>query len=110
MYVSTGRAIIIALLLIALPVYSASVDENPSLVSTENRAVSADSNQVRVSAAPGTKVKSQVITSEDSVLETDTNKNKLAIFFAIGLVINIVLMTLFGIWAVRQWRKSDNEG
>ena len=29
-------------------------------------------------------------------------------FFAIGVVLNIVMITAYFIWAYRQWKKSDN--
>ncbi len=38
---------------------------------------------------------------------SEEKKQKLTGFFAIGLVVNILLMVLFGLWAVRQWRKTD---
>jgi len=107
-YVSTGRAIIIALLFIALPGYPA--DEQSSDTSAVHQAEHGDSNPDRIiSASVNTAVKNGSAVAAPE-LGADENKEKLTIFFAIGLVINILLMTLFGIWAVRQWRKSDNEG
>lgn len=32
----------------------------------------------------------------------------LTIFFAIGIVINLVLITAFVLWAIRQWKKTDS--
>jgi hypothetical protein len=99
-HVAAGRAILIALLFIALPVCLA--DEQPS-TQTEATAIESSgmatvsSDQAIPGAAGGTE------------LGADENKVKLTKFFAIGLVINIFMMTLFGVWAVRQWRKSDNE-
>lgn len=31
----------------------------------------------------------------------------LMVFFGIGMVINIVMIVAFFIWAVKQWRKHD---
>ena len=31
----------------------------------------------------------------------------LTIFFAVGIVVNLVLITAFVLWAIRQWKKTD---
>lgn len=100
-YVSTRRAIVIALLFIISPVVIAT-ESNPINLSKPGSSVA--ETQISNSAEVGT----AVVTSRD--LEANQNKDKLTVFFAIGLVINIILMTLFGIWAIRQWRKSDKRG
>jgi len=106
-YVSTARAIIIALLFIALPVYPA--DEKSLDISAASQTEQGASSPSRMLAIPVIKVSTNESAVAEPEMEADQNKDKLTIFFSIGLVINILLMTLFGIWAVRQWRKSDNE-
>jgi len=107
-HVSTGRAIIIALLFIALPVFSA---EDGTLAVPAMKLVEPDrSNQGAVTQSPVMLEVDDRTTAVDPKLDTDQNKDKLTIFFAIGLIINILLMSLFGIWAVRQWRKTDKRG
>jgi len=106
-YVSTARAIIIALLFIALPVYPA--DEKSLDMSAVNQTEQGASSSGGILASPVIKVSTNDSAVAEPELETDKNKDKLTIFFSIGLAINILLMALFGIWAVRQWRKSDNK-
>jgi len=33
-------------------------------------------------------------------------RENLTVFFSIGIAIDVLLVTLFLVWAVRQWRKS----
>ncbi len=107
-HVATGRAIIIALLFIALPVFSA---EDGTLATPAMKLVEPDrSNQGAVIQSPVMQEVEDKTTAVGPELEKDQNKDKLTIFFTIGLVINILLMSLFGIWAVRQWRKTDKRG
>ncbi|MCP4126085.1 MAG: hypothetical protein GY753_03365 [Gammaproteobacteria bacterium] len=106
--VSTGRAIVIALLFIATPVFSGNKipADQPVINQTDMNKTSPDV----VAKMPATHGVETGVADVTSGLDADNNKDKLTIFFAIGLVINIVLMSLFGMWAVRQWRKSDKEG
>ena len=34
----------------------------------------------------------------------------LTAFFAIGIFVNLVLITAFALWAIRQWKRSDRRG
>ncbi len=34
------------------------------------------------------------------------NENDLTAFFAVGMVVNIVMLIAFLVWAVNQWRKK----
>ena len=40
------------------------------------------------------------------VREVDDTRENLTGFFVIGMIINVLLFTLFLIWAVGQWRKT----
>lgn len=107
-YGSVGRAIVIALLFVAAPGLSA--NEKPVDTSVVNRVGLNQFSQSGVVIAPATQAIEDSAVVVDSELRADQHKDKLTVFFAIGLVINIILMSLFGIWAVRQWRKSSNRG
>ena len=37
------------------------------------------------------------------------DKEDLSVFFGIGMVVNIVMITAFFIWAVKQWKKNDTK-
>ncbi len=100
-YVSTRRAIVIALLFILLPVVFAA-DRSP----VEQGSTGSSITEAQTSKP----VMVEISATASSDLDANPNKGKLTIFFAIGLVINLVLMTLFGLWAIRQWRKSDKRG
>lgn len=47
----------------------------------------------------------QPILNPDSAPETDSEKHKLSTFFLIGVIINIVMMFVVGVWAYREWRR-----
>lgn len=36
------------------------------------------------------------------------SREDLSVFFSIGIVINIVMVIGFFVWAVKQWRKHDS--
>ena len=36
----------------------------------------------------------------------DAGREDLTVFFSIGIVVDVLLVTVFLVWAVRQWRKS----
>lgn len=102
---STRRAIIIAFLLIFSPVTFANekqVDSAGSNLIELNK----PSSSREVSLSPNPTVGKGLATNRQDY-EANQNKDKLTVFFTIGLVINIILMSLFAMWAVRQWRKSD---
>jgi uncharacterized membrane protein YukC len=42
-----------------------------------------------------------------SVSEVKHEKADLSVFFGIGMIINIVMIVTFFIWAVKQWKKND---
>ena len=52
-----------------------------------------------------------VSTSEQIQLapEVDYDKEDLSVFFGIGMIVNIVMITSFFIWAVKQWKKNDTK-
>ena len=39
-------------------------------------------------------------------VEVEGGRGDLTVFFAIGMVINVLLVTAFLVWAVGQWRKK----
>jgi len=41
------------------------------------------------------------------VQDVQNNKEDLSVFFGIGMLINIVMITSFFVWAVKQWKKND---
>ena len=42
----------------------------------------------------------------DSRLEQD---DSMVVFFGIGIVINVVMITAYFIWAYKQWKKTDRQ-
>ena len=46
-------------------------------------------------------------TEQPEVVEKDAPNDSMIGFFAVGMVINVVLITVFFIWAYKQWNKSD---
>ena len=45
---------------------------------------------------------------EQAVIVPETPEHEAPIgFFVIGIVINLVLITAYFIWAYKQWKKSD---
>ena len=41
--------------------------------------------------------------------EFNHEKDDLSVFFGIGMVINIVMIISFFLWATRQWKKNDSK-
>ena len=41
------------------------------------------------------------------VSDVQHEKEDLSVFFGIGMIVNIVMITSFFIWAVKQWKKND---
>jgi hypothetical protein len=37
-------------------------------------------------------------------------RRNLTVFFAIGIALNLLLITLFAVWAIGQWRKTGKQG
>ena len=58
-------------------------------------------------AAAGGPATAQSILGPDSAPETDPEKQKLSAFFLIGIVINIVMIFVVGIWAYREWQRRS---
>lgn len=48
--------------------------------------------------------------SEQPAPVIEVEQKDLTAFFAVGLVINIVMITAFFIWAYKQWNKSGRSG
>ena len=42
-----------------------------------------------------------------SVTEVKSEKEDLSVFFGIGMIINIIMIVSFFIWAIKQWKKND---
>ena len=57
------------------------------------------------------KTSNDVLLSEQvqSVPDIQHEKEDLTVFFGIGMTINIVMITSFFIWAVKQWGKNDEK-
>lgn len=107
-YSSIGRAILIALLFIITSAILAS-DRREGLAGRSPIELNQQGTTAAENKLPGSSMaEPAVFTIQD--LAPNQNKDKLSIFFAIGLVINIILMSLFVVWAVRQWRRSDKRG
>jgi len=45
--------------------------------------------------------------SEQPALVIEVERNDLTTFFAVGVVINLVMITVYFIWAYKQWGKTD---
>ena len=46
--------------------------------------------------------------SEQTAVDPVTPQHEVSIgFFAIGIVVNLVLITAYFIWAYKQWKKPD---
>jgi len=37
------------------------------------------------------------------------HNDSMIVFFGIGIVINVVMITAYFIWAYKQWKKSDKQ-
>ena len=53
----------------------------------------------------GTSIAQQVQTAP----EVNYGKEDLSVFFGIGMIVNIVMITSFFIWAIKQWKKNDKK-
>ena len=60
-------------------------------------AVPGSATHISASMAPG---------SAAEAVEVENGHEDLTVFFAIGMVINVLLVTAYLVWAVRQWRKK----
>jgi heme/copper-type cytochrome/quinol oxidase subunit 2 len=48
--------------------------------------------------------------TEQPTLDSGLPQNDpLIVFFGIGIVINVVMITAYFIWAYKQWKKSDRQ-
>jgi hypothetical protein len=65
------------------------------------------SDELKTSALPAQPVTEAVPIQMQSVSATEDDGGGLMVFFGIGMVINIVMIVAFFIWAVKQWRKHD---
>jgi len=45
--------------------------------------------------------------STQLVADLQHDKADLTVFFGIGMIVNIVMIVSFFIWAVKQWKKND---
>jgi len=62
-----------------------------------DNAVPGSSTDISASIAPG---------SAAEGVEVEDGRGDLTVFFAIGMVINVLMVTAFLVWAVGQWRKK----
>ena len=46
-------------------------------------------------------------TEQPAAVPEDAPNDSMTGFFAVGIVINIVMITAFFIWAYRQWNKTE---
>ena len=60
-------------------------------------AVPGSASDISASMAPG---------SGAEGVEVENGRGDLTVFFAIGMVINVLMVTAFLIWAIGQWRKK----
>ena len=44
-----------------------------------------------------------------SVVKEEPARKDLSVFFGIGMIVNIVMITSFFIWAFKQWKKNDKK-
>ena len=77
--------------------------------SDEDRYPSAISKQTGMGAIDmppaGTPAFDAVVSSKDGVVDSGKSKD-LSVFFAIGFIVNILVIGAFVYWAVGQWRKT----
>ena len=72
------------------------------------------SEQTQSTRDASTELLSGVETAEKATLSTSVpaaenpaNDNSLMVFFAVGLVVNIVLIAAYVVWAMGQWKKKS---
>jgi len=74
------------------------------------QAVAAKENSRAVAEIPAAGSGSTVSTSSDAGAETTAaaagGREDLSVFFSIGVVVDVLLVTVFLVWAVGQWRKT----
>jgi len=112
MYRSFAKKIVLVLLLAILlhmqTVWCAQADVTTSPPS--NRISGNIATGIEKQPVPSALSISAPVTVESQQDATGVGKEKnLTGFFAIGLLVNILMMTLFGVWAVRQWRKTGKK-
>ena len=50
----------------------------------------------------------QVVVATESVkIIKEKSKKELSLFFIIGIIINLIMLSAFIIWAVKEWKKTD---
>jgi len=72
-------------------------------------AVTGTENNGVIAEAPGAGIESTVATSPGPGTTTTVARGEredLTVFFSIGIVIDVILLTAFLVWAVGQWRKA----
>ena len=48
--------------------------------------------------------------TEQPAADSGSEQNdSMIVFFGIGIVINVVMITAYFIWAYKQWKKSDKQ-
>ncbi len=51
----------------------------------------------------------QTYDSQSTQAVENKPKKDLTLFFLIGLIINLIMLSLFIVWAVREWRKTPKK-
>ncbi|MDH5471572.1 MAG: hypothetical protein OEY61_01835 [Gammaproteobacteria bacterium] len=70
----------------------------------QNTTTAASSNQQIFTQAQTSVSGNQSITAK-----SPEAKRELSMFFKIGIALNIIMLTAYITWAVRQWRQSNNK-
>lgn len=83
-----------------LLVLTCTLNPAPLLATTEKPATTKQQQITYAQASPVTANKS----SSPAIKE---EPRKLSMFFKIGIGLNIIMLTLYILWAARQWRQSD---
>jgi len=66
-------------------------------VAEDDRAVAAVPGSASVSMSPDSGTQGAVL---------NDGREDLTVFFSIGIAVDVLLVTVFLVWAVRQWRKT----
>jgi len=48
-----------------------------------------------------------IVPTESVQIIKEKPKKELSLFFIIGIIINLVMLSTFIIWAIKEWKKTD---
>ena len=96
------------LALLALPVLLVLAAASPAAATPSYQLQSTDSSQeVTTAGTQGANTVAALPADSDTAgAVTDDGDKDLKVFFVIGMVVNIVMITAFLFWAAGQWRKT----